>query len=96
MTVTRTDRNQTFTGGVMTGEQVVIVDITVDAITFDLAAKTRTALTTNATFLALSAPTNADVLAQVKALTRENNALIRLLMGKVVGSPDLLTDNAGT
>ena len=32
----------------------------------------------NATFLALAAPTNAQVLAQTKALTRQVNALIKL------------------
>lgn len=38
------------------------------------------ALTVNATFLALAAPTNAQVVAQVKALTRECNALLRMML----------------
>jgi hypothetical protein len=37
-----------------------------------------TALSNNRTFLNLSAPTNAQTLAQVRALTRQMNALIRV------------------
>ncbi len=44
-------------------------------------AKASQALITNGTFLALASPTNAQTLAQVKALTKENNAIIRLLIG---------------
>ena len=39
-----------------------------------------TALQGNRDFLALAAPTQADALAQVKDLTRQNTALIRLLL----------------
>ena len=41
----------------------------------------RTALDTNTTFLAVASPTNAQVVAQVKALTRQCNGLIRLTIG---------------
>jgi len=39
-----------------------------------------TALTTNATFLALETPTAAEAVVQVRALTRQTNALIRLVV----------------
>ena len=37
-----------------------------------------TALTANATYLAIASPTNAQVVAQVRALTQQTNKLIRL------------------
>lgn len=46
-----------------------------------LRAKAAQALASNATFLAIASPTNAQTLAQVRLLTRETNALIRLLLG---------------
>lgn len=54
-----------------------------------LRAKAINALANNATFLGLSSPTNAQVVAQTKALTRQNNALIRLVIGQ-------LDDTSGT
>lgn len=39
-----------------------------------------TALGTNTTFLGIASPTNAQIAAQVKALTRQNNGLIRLVL----------------
>lgn len=44
----------------------------------NLTTKAKTALTNNNTFLAIVSPTNADIVAQVKALTRQVNALIKL------------------
>lgn len=41
-------------------------------------AKAQTALSNNATFLAIASPSNAQIAAQVKALTRQVNALVRL------------------
>ena len=44
----------------------------------ELLDKARTALTANAAFLADSSVTTAEAIAQVKALTRQVNALIRI------------------
>lgn len=54
-----------------------------------LKSKARSAVTNNNTFLAIASPTNAQVVAQVKALTRQNNALIKLILGE-------FTDMTGT
>ncbi len=60
---------------------LVVIDDTPDQINAaTLRTKAQQALTANATFLALAAPTNAQALAQTKTLTRECNALIRLLL----------------
>jgi hypothetical protein len=55
----------------------------------DLTAKIPTALANNATYLAIGSPTNAQVAAQVAALTRQIDAL-----GRIVGG--LLDSTAGT
>lgn len=45
-----------------------------------------TALDTNRTFLDRSSPTNAQIAAQVKALTRQNSGLIRLVLNRLDGT----------
>lgn len=94
--VFRTDRHQTFRDGQLIAEDVVQVDVTEDAVAYDLAGKVRAALDVNAAFLAIASPSNAQTLAQVRALTRETSALIRLLARQVDGLGDLARDNAGT
>lgn len=62
---------------------VEIVDdavLAAEANELALRAQAATALATNVTFLALAAPTNAQTVAQVRALTRECSTLIRLLV----------------
>lgn len=44
------------------------------------------ALAANKTFLAIASPTNAQVSAQVKALTRQNQGLIRLVLQRFDGT----------
>lgn len=51
---------------------------TADGNAVTLQAKAQQALTTNSTYLALASPTAAQTTAQVKAITRQVNALIRL------------------
>lgn len=46
-----------------------------------LLQRAQTALTNNQTYLAIAAPTQAQAVAQVAALTRQTNGLIRFLLG---------------
>ena len=48
--------------------------------------KATTALGTNTTFLGLTSPTNAQNAAQIKALTRQVNGLIRLTIRRLDGT----------
>ena len=49
-------------------------------------AKATTALGTNTTFLGINSPTNAQNAAQIKALTRQVNGLIRLTIRRLDGT----------
>lgn len=50
----------------------------------DIRAKARQAIIDNKTFLSIGSPTNAQSLAQVKALTRQMNAVIKLVVGDLM------------
>ena len=72
----------TYIDGPLTDQQIAAIPAcTVDLNAATLRGKMQTALADNATFLALGCPTNAPTLAQVKALTRQMNALARLMLG---------------
>ena len=89
--ITETQFNDRFVNGVLVESNPVVVDITTKVVQLDLHAKARNAIDANVAFLALANPTNAETLAQVRTLTRECTALIRLLIGD-----DLLNDTEGT
>lgn len=57
--------------------------------------KAQTAITANGTYIALTNPTAAQTTAQVKMLTRENTAIIKLLL-KSLGVDGTLDDTNGT
>lgn len=52
-------------------------------------AKAKQAVDLNGTFLAIASPSNAQIIAQVQRLTRENTAIIKILL-------DDVSDTAGT
>lgn len=78
---------------VPTSQQISSVQAAVAATTPDpnqpwnvaatLNSKAQAGLTTNATFLALPSPSQAQTLAQVQTLTKECNTIIRLLLGQL-------------
>lgn len=49
-------------------------------------AQARQALAANRTYIAIASPTAAQTTAEVKALARQNNGLIRLLLGLFDGA----------
>jgi hypothetical protein len=44
----------------------------------------------NTTFLGIASPTNAQIVSQVQALTRQNNGLMRVVYGLLNGDPSAL------
>lgn len=69
----KADRNVTETSTATVPTEVANADT--------LRERAKQALDANKTFLAKTSPTNAEVVAQVKLLTRECSALIRLAIG---------------
>ena len=73
-------------------DAAALTDKAREATRATIAAKAEHALTANATFLALASPTTAQAVAQVRTLTRECNALIRLLLSTVIDGDRALLD----
>lgn len=69
-----------------TGQLVSRVDTDPNGNESTIRAQAAQALATNRAFLAIATPTNAQTLAQVKALTRQTNGIIRLLLGALDGT----------
>lgn len=86
MAVTRTDHDQTYAGGVLVSDTLVQRDVTTEANAATLRTQAGNALAANRTYLALAAPTNAQVAAQVRLLTQETTALVRLVLGALDGA----------
>lgn len=74
-----TETVETYTNGVLVSTVTVTVPTEL-ANARDLQTKARSALAANAAYLALASPTAVQNTAQIKLLTRETNALIRLLL----------------
>lgn len=66
-----------------TVKDVVPSPVDLEANRVNIEGKAITALTGNATYLALGSPTNAQNLAQIRALTRQMNALIKLTLNQL-------------
>lgn len=92
MAVIVTRNRETWQSGALISAVSFDVDVTDEVVHLDLHDRMRQALAANATYLAIAAPTNAQNTAQVKRLTRECSALIRLLLA-VDGARDLLVES---
>lgn len=67
--------------GTEIGFDVEHIPTPVEIVADTLRGRAAAALAANASYLAIGTPTAAQVAAQVRALTRQDNALIRLLVG---------------
>lgn len=67
-------------------EQAAVTADTANTNADTLRAAASGALDTNRTYLAIATPTNAQVSAQVRALTQQNVRIIRLLLGMFDGT----------
>lgn len=65
------------------GFSVLAAQAVLEANADTIRTKAQQALTINATFLAIATPTAAQIAAQTRALTKECNAIIRLLVNQL-------------
>jgi hypothetical protein len=75
-------RQETWQGGVLVDVQQVEEPVE-DSNARTLRARAIAALSTNATYLAIANPTNAQVAAQVATVTKECSGIIRLLLNQL-------------
>jgi hypothetical protein len=68
------------------GNLIIAADTDPDGNEATIRQQAAQALATNRTFLALASPTQAQTLAEVKALARQNNGIIRLLLNQFDGT----------
>lgn len=87
MMQTRTTLVETYADGSKVGERTVTYTVSDEQVNDEaIRAAALQALATNRTYAALASPTAAQTAAQVKALSRQNNGLIRLLLGLLDGT----------
>ncbi len=82
------DGNQPGTAGYWESLRIEWKPGSVGANEATVRARAAAALTANATYLAIATPNNAQVAAQVRTLTKECSAVIRLLLGLLADVSD--------
>ena len=81
MAVTRTDTDLVYgPDGQLISSTPVVRDVTATTNRATLIGQAQTALANNTTYLAIGTPTTPQAVAQVRALTVQNNKIIRLLL----------------
>ena len=83
MPVYRDDLDEQYSSAGLVGSQPVQRDVTEESSRRTIHAQAATSLDGNRAFLALTSPTAAQNAAQVKALTRQMNGVIRLVLGQL-------------